>query len=86
MGCSLIDFCQRGSAHDINFDPTSLNICINGVGAVYGSPDSVIRSKSRQIFAEVVAAEGLKVLGWRDVPTDHGSLGETARWRSRAAR
>ena len=43
-----------------------------GVGAVYGSPDSAIRAKSRQIFAEVVAAEGLQVLGWRDVPTDNG--------------
>jgi glutamate synthase (ferredoxin) len=53
-----------------------------GVGAVYGSPDPATRSNSRQIFAEVVAAEGLKVLGWRDVPTDNGSLGETARWRS----
>jgi glutamate synthase (ferredoxin) len=50
-----------------------------GVGAVYGSPDPATRSNSRQIFAEVVAAEGLKVLGWRDVPTDNGSLGETAR-------
>jgi glutamate synthase (ferredoxin) len=30
-----------------------------GVGAVYGSPDPATRSKSRQIFAEVVAAEGL---------------------------
>jgi glutamate synthase (ferredoxin) len=37
-----------------------------GVGAVYGSPDPATRAKSRQIFAGVVAAEGLKVLGWRD--------------------
>jgi glutamate synthase (ferredoxin) len=33
-----------------------------GVGAVYGSPDAATRSKSRHIFADVVAAEGLKVL------------------------
>jgi glutamate synthase (ferredoxin) len=50
-----------------------------GVGMIYSSPDALLRDKSRVIFEQIVAAEGLKVLGWRDVPTDHASLGETAK-------
>ena len=49
-----------------------------GVGMIYTSPDPAVREKSRQIFEQVVAAEGLQVLGWRDVPTDNSSLGDTA--------
>jgi len=49
-----------------------------GVGMVYASPDAEARKKGRQIFEKLVEAEGLKVLGWRDVPTDNSSLGATA--------
>ncbi len=50
-----------------------------GVGMVYGSPDAAARAQGRQIFEQVVAEEGLTVLGWRDVPTDNSSLGNTAK-------
>ncbi|MBD1910926.1 MULTISPECIES: glutamate synthase large subunit [unclassified Leptolyngbya] len=50
-----------------------------GVGMIYGSPDEGQRSRGRQIFEQVVAEEGLRVLGWRDVPTDNSSLGNTAK-------
>ncbi|HBE49295.1 MAG TPA: glutamate synthase subunit alpha, partial [Cyanobacteria bacterium UBA11369] len=50
-----------------------------GVGMIYTSPDPAIREQSREIFAQIVAEEGQKVLGWRDVPTDNSSLGETAK-------
>ncbi|MBW4516357.1 MAG: glutamate synthase large subunit [Timaviella obliquedivisa GSE-PSE-MK23-08B] len=50
-----------------------------GVGMIYSSPDANVRDKSRQIFEQIVTTEGLKVLGWRDVPTDHSSLGNTAK-------
>ncbi|MGE5659863.1 MAG: glutamate synthase large subunit [Actinomycetota bacterium] len=50
-----------------------------GVGAIYSSPDRAIREQSQQIFEQIVAEEGLKVLGWRDVPTDNSSLGDTAK-------
>ncbi|MCY7283421.1 MAG: glutamate synthase subunit alpha, partial [Cyanobacteria bacterium CAN_BIN43] len=50
-----------------------------GVGMIYSSPDADIRARSRKIFEQIVAAEGLQVLGWRDVPTDHSSLGNTAK-------
>jgi glutamate synthase (ferredoxin) len=49
-----------------------------GVGMVYASPDPEARQNGRQVFEKLVEAEGLKVLGWRDVPTDNSSLGATA--------
>jgi len=50
-----------------------------GVGMIYGSPHAEQRSRGRQLFEQVVAEEGLRVLGWRDVPTDDSSLGNTAK-------
>jgi glutamate synthase (ferredoxin) len=49
-----------------------------GVGMNYASPDQAERDCSRQIFEQVVASVGQKVLGWRDVPTVNSSLGYTA--------
>ena len=48
------------------------------VGMLYLSPEKEIRSISESIFAEIVAAEGQTILGWRDVPVDNSSLGKTA--------
>jgi glutamate synthase (ferredoxin) len=50
-----------------------------GVGMIYSSPDPATREKSQQIFEQIVAEEGQEVLGWRDVPTDNSSLGNTAK-------
>jgi glutamate synthase (ferredoxin) len=50
-----------------------------GVGMIYTSPDPAVREQSRQIFETIVAEEGQQVLGWRDVPTDNSSLGNTAK-------
>lgn len=50
-----------------------------GVGMIYSSPDPIVRAKSREIFARIAAEEGQPVIGWRDVPTDNSSLGETAK-------
>jgi glutamate synthase (ferredoxin) len=50
-----------------------------GVGIIYCSPDAAVRQQSRQRFEKIVAEEGQKVLGWRDVPTDDSSLGNTAK-------
>jgi glutamate synthase (ferredoxin) len=49
-----------------------------GVGMVYASPDRTARENGRKAFEKLVESEGLKVLGWRDVPTDNSSLGATA--------
>lgn len=50
-----------------------------GVGMIYSSPDRDRREQSRRIFEGIVAEEGQQVLGWRDVPTDNSSLGNTAK-------
>jgi glutamate synthase (ferredoxin) len=50
-----------------------------GVGMIYSSPDSMAREQSRRIFEQIVAEEGQQVIGWRDVPTDNSSLGNTAK-------
>jgi glutamate synthase (ferredoxin) len=50
-----------------------------GVGMMYTSPDPATRQQSQEIFSKIVAEEGQQVLGWRDVPTDDSSLGNTAK-------
>jgi len=49
------------------------------VGNIYGSPDPLARAEARKCFAKIAEKEGLKVLGWRDIPTDNSPLGETAK-------
>ncbi|MBE9221318.1 glutamate synthase large subunit [Cyanobacterium stanieri LEGE 03274] len=48
------------------------------VGMIFTSPNPEARQKARKAFEEVVAEEGQKVLGWRDVPTDNSDLGKSA--------
>lgn len=50
-----------------------------GVGNIYSSPDRSAREEGRRIFEQITLAEGLTVLGWRDIPTDNSSLGDTAK-------
>jgi glutamate synthase (ferredoxin) len=50
-----------------------------GVGMIFSSPDPEKRQKARQLFEQIVAEEGQKVLGWRDIPTNNSSLGNTAK-------
>ncbi|CAD5923828.1 glutamate synthase large subunit [Planktothrix rubescens] len=50
-----------------------------GVGMMYASPDTNARESGRRIFEKIAADEGQQVLGWRDVPTDNSSLGNTAK-------
>jgi len=50
-----------------------------GVGMIYLSPNAAEAAHQKEIFIKIVEEEGQGVLGWRDVPTDNSSLGETAR-------
>jgi len=50
-----------------------------GAGVVFTSPDPAHIAEGRKIFNAIVANQGLTLLGWRDLPTDHSSLGATAR-------
>ena len=50
-----------------------------GVAMVFLPPEKQLRQKIEERFEQVVRAEGQKFLGWRTVPTDNSSLGETAK-------
>ncbi len=50
-----------------------------GVGMVYLPPKDKDRYKVEKLFEEIIAAEGLTLLGWRTVPCNNASLGWTAR-------
>ncbi|MEO1070103.1 MAG: glutamate synthase subunit alpha, partial [Cyanobacteria bacterium J06638_6] len=50
-----------------------------GVGFFFSSPNDSDREKGRRLFERIVHEEGQQVLGWRDVPTDDTTLGETAK-------
>jgi glutamate synthase domain-containing protein 1 len=49
------------------------------VGLFFGSQQAEASALARLIFAMVARQEGLKILGWRRVPTDNRTLGATAR-------
>nr|MBP6788655.1 glutamate synthase subunit alpha [Promineifilum sp.] len=49
-----------------------------GVGMLFLPRDAARRVVCEQALADLVAAEGQVLLGWRDVPTDNRALGATA--------
>ncbi|MFZ5731964.1 MAG: glutamate synthase large subunit [Pseudomonadota bacterium] len=49
------------------------------VGALFMPRDTSWRKVIQSIIKDQVKAEGLKLLGWREVPTDNSSLGETVK-------
>ena len=49
-----------------------------GVGMVFTSPNPEEAAAAQGIFEEIARTQGLTLLGWREVPTDHSSLGATA--------
>ncbi|MBV8194482.1 MAG: glutamate synthase subunit alpha, partial [Candidatus Dormibacteraeota bacterium] len=70
----LPDAFLRGAA---SFDLPALGTY--GVGVVFMPPDDVERLRSERIVAEACADEGLRVVGWRDVPHCADAVGHTAR-------
>jgi len=49
------------------------------VGMVSASRDKATREQAVSLFEKIIREEGQEVLGWRDIPTDNSSLGETAK-------
>ncbi|AXK83122.1 glutamate synthase large subunit [Pseudolabrys taiwanensis] len=49
------------------------------IGYLFMPTEKSWRQIIRDIYAEVIAEEGLTLLGWRDVPTDNSSLGESVK-------
>jgi glutamate synthase (ferredoxin) len=50
-----------------------------GCGLVFLPPDSAQRRRCEAEFERIVREEGQTLLGWRNLPTNNGTLGETAR-------
>jgi glutamate synthase domain-containing protein 2/glutamate synthase domain-containing protein 1/glutamate synthase domain-containing protein 3 len=50
-----------------------------GSGIVFLPRDRMMRRRFEKMFEAIAAEEGQEVLGWRTVPTDNSSLGNTAR-------
>ncbi|HXT11625.1 MAG TPA: glutamate synthase large subunit [Candidatus Angelobacter sp.] len=49
-----------------------------GVGMLFMPKDPAERETVKNALAKIIAEEGQKLLGWRDIPTDDSSLGKTA--------
>src|SRR3990167_6032517 len=48
-----------------------------GVGMIYLPPNAEERRNCEKLFEQIVKEEGQSFLGWRTVPTDDSSLGNT---------
>ena len=48
------------------------------VGAIMLNSDSQLRDQSKAIIAQEFSAQGLEIIGWREVPTDDSCLGPIA--------
>ena len=53
-----------------------------GVGMIFLPPQPEAAATAQALVADVIAAEGLELLGWRDVPVDPAQIGRDARRRS----
>jgi glutamate synthase (NADPH/NADH) large chain len=49
------------------------------IGALFMPRETAWRNVIKSIIADQIRDEGLMLLGWRDVPTDNSSLGETVK-------
>jgi len=49
------------------------------VGVLFMPHDTEWREKIRKVYEEQTAREGMKLLGWRDVPTNNSTLGESVK-------
>ncbi|MBM4127325.1 MAG: glutamate synthase large subunit [Nitrospira sp.] len=50
-----------------------------GVGMVFLPPQADQRRQCEQVFAAIILEEGLRLLGWRDVPVKSDTIGPVAR-------
>lgn len=50
-----------------------------GVGMMFLPPDTEERVHCEKAFEKIVSEEGLTTLGWRTIPTDNSTLGNTAK-------
>jgi len=50
-----------------------------GVAMVFTSPVAPERNSARHVLERILQEEQVQIIGWRDVPTDNSSLGDTAK-------
>ena len=50
-----------------------------GCGLIFFPRNPTVRRRLEQFFAQIVQSEGQTFLGWRTVPTDNSSLGDSAK-------
>jgi len=50
-----------------------------GVAMLFTSPKATERNSARHVLERILNEEQVRIIGWRDVPTDNSSLGETAK-------
>ncbi len=49
-----------------------------GVGLIFLPREAGDRARVQQLFADIIAEEGQRLIGWRDVPTDNSPIGPSA--------
>jgi glutamate synthase (NADPH) large chain len=49
------------------------------IGVLFMPPEESWRQEIQRVYAEEIAAEGMELLGWREVPTDNSTLGESVK-------
>src|ERR1700722_14120000 len=49
------------------------------IGVLFMPPEESWRQEIEKVYIEEIAAEGMELLGWRDVPTDNSTLGESVK-------
>jgi glutamate synthase (NADPH) large chain len=49
------------------------------IGYLFMPRDDVWRGVIRKIYGDMIVREGMELLGWREVPTDNSSLGESVK-------
>src|SRR5207245_2144653 len=57
-----------------------------GVGMVFLPPNAAQRKPCERLFEKVIEEEGVRLLGWRDVPVKSGAIGSQARCTEPAIR
>lgn len=66
----------RGACADIGIELPPVNEY--GAGLVFLPTDAEAAQQCRDMFARIIDEEGLKLCGWRVVPTDNSPIGPTA--------
>ncbi len=77
-GCGLLlqkpDSFLRARAHELGIELAERY----AVAMVFMRPDPSVIADEQRLFEEQVAAQGLQLAGWREVPTDPSACGEEA--------